>query len=113
MPEEPAAASDTTAAYKRAQAAPGIVLLPRFVANEDAGDHDTSSRHLVALPFESATPSPEAVGRSADAQRPAGPLYDLSALACAAPTAPDRGKCGAPPPQGRWFRLTGGLNDKR
>ena len=112
-PEEPAAASDTTAEYKGVQAAPGVALLPHFVADEDAEDHDTSSRHLVALPFESATLSPEAVGQSADAQRPAGPLHDLSALARAAPTTPGCRKCGAPPPQGRWLRLTGGLNDKK
>ena len=82
-------------------------MLPRF-ADEDAEDHDTPSRYLVALPFESSTLSPEAVGQSADAERPAGPLHDLSALARAAPTAPGRAMCG-----GRWLRLTGSLNDKK
>ena len=68
-------------------------MLPRFVANEDAEDNDTSSRHRMTLPFESATPSPEAMGRSADAQRPAGPLADLPVLVLVTSLTPGRGKC--------------------
>ena len=112
-PEARATASNTTAEDKRSRAARGAALLPRFFADEDAEVHTASSRHLVVLPFGSVTPSREAVGQSSDAPRKAEPLHDLSAPARADPAAPGRGKCGTTPPQGRWRRLTGGLNDKK
>ena len=52
----------------------------------------------VALPFESAMPSSEVTGRSADAQRTAGAIPVLPALARVVSSVPCCGKCRTPPP---------------
>ena len=66
-PEEPVTVAVAVNDNERVQAAPGDAMPPHFAADEDRKEHDTSSRHLVALLFESATASPEVVSRSADA----------------------------------------------
>ena len=66
----------------------------RFVADKDTEEHDTSSCHYMALPFESAMSPPEVTGQSADAQLTTGAIPDLLA-------APDRRKCRTPPPRRR------------
>ena len=113
LPEESAAASDATDDNKRVQAAPGAAMPPRFVADEDAEGRDTSLAICVALPFESATPSPEATVRCADARRTKGPLSNLPALARVASSAPGRGKCSTTPPRRLRRRLAGGLNGQK
>ena len=64
------------------------------------------------LPSGSATLSPEAAGRAADARRTAGPPLGLPALARIASSGRERRKCRMTPPRGRRRRLTDGLNGK-
>ena len=104
--------TDATVDDKRVAAGPGAAIPPRFVAVGVAAEHDTPSQISLRLPSESATPSPEAAGRGADARRTAGPLLDLPALARFASSTPGRGKCRTMPPRGRRRLLTGALNSK-
>ena len=111
LPKEPAAPTrrTTTSAFRPHPEPP---CHRRFVADEDAEEHTRPLVTCVALPFESAMPSPEATGRSADTQQTEGPLSDLPAIARVAFSAPGRGKCRMPPLRRRRQHLAGGLNGK-